>query len=755
MNRIFAGARPATAFASLLLVAAACGGAAAQDGPVLLTGLSPGGIDAPEPGGQLRLTANPSADDPAPPAAPTPATTGGGLALDVDVIAKELDIARQQIEPSLGASVYDFGRQAIATQPQGDNQPLNRLLLQAPGVTQDSFGQVHVRGDHANLQYRLNGIILPEGINVFGQALQTRLAQSVSLITGALPAEYGLRTAGIIDIQTKTGMLDPGGDFTLYGGQQSTFQPSAEYGGTAGRIDYFVTGEVLHDAEGIENPAPTFNPIHDISTQPRGFGYVSGIIDPTTRVSSIFGVSRSEFQIPNNPGQAPGLGLTVDGTSDFDSALLNENQRQITDYGILALQKKVDALNFQISTVTRYSSVYFSPDPLGDLLFNGIAQTASRQSVANGLQGDGSYRFSDANTVRSGFYIQRERTSSATNSQVLGVDASGIQTSGEPFAIFDSSAATGWLYSYYLQDEWRPAPKLTVNFGARFDQMAEYVDGRQLSPRVSLVWQPTDLTTFTVGYARYFVPPPYELIAPTTISLFANTTAAPTVAQDDRAKPERDHYFDASATQIILPGLKAGLDGYYKIASELLDEGQFGAPIILTPFNYQKGLVDGVEATLSYDIGNWSFYGNLAASKALGKNITSAQFNFQPDELAYIANHYIHLDHDQTYTEAAGAKYRFAKTGTLISADLTVGSGLRATTPGGIPNGTSLPGYQQVNLSIVQPVTTGIYKGLELRLDIINLLDQVYLIRNGTGVGVGAPQFGPRRTILAGVTQRF
>ena len=344
MSRILAGARPASALASLIVTAAVVSGSAsAQDGPVLLTGLLPLGT-APDaaPSAQLQLAANPPSDATVPQAAPPSA--GGGLSLDVDVIAKELDVARQQIEPSLGASVYNFGRQAIATQPQGDNQPLNRLLLQAPGVAQDLFGQIHVRGDHANLQYRLNGIILPEGINVFGQVLQTRLAQSVSLITGALPAEYGLRTAGIIDIQTKTGTLDPGGEFTLYGGQQSTFQPSAEFGGTVGQVDYFVTGEVLHDADGIENPAPTFSAIHDISTQPRGFAYVSGIIDPTTRVSSIFGVSRSEYQIPNNPGQTPSLGLTVDGISDFNSSLLNENQRQITDFGIVALQKQVDAL---------------------------------------------------------------------------------------------------------------------------------------------------------------------------------------------------------------------------------------------------------------------------------------------------------------------------------------------------------------------------------------------------------------------------
>ena len=114
-----------------------------------------------------------------------------GVSLDLNVVAKQLDIARSEIQPSLGATVYDFSRQAIETQPQGDNQPFNRLLLQAPGVSQDSFGQLHVRNEHANTQFRINGVQLPEGINVFGQALQTRLANSVALITGSLPAQYG------------------------------------------------------------------------------------------------------------------------------------------------------------------------------------------------------------------------------------------------------------------------------------------------------------------------------------------------------------------------------------------------------------------------------------------------------------------------------------------------------------------------------------------------------------------------------------
>jgi outer membrane receptor protein involved in Fe transport len=678
----------------------------------------------------------------------------GAVSLDLSVVARQLDIARTEIQPSLGATVYSFGRQAIETQPQGDNAPFNQLLLQAPGVAQDSFGQLHVRGDHANLQFRVNGVQLPEGINVFGQALQTRLANSVALITGALPAQYGLRTAGVIDIQTKTGTLNPGGSVTMYGGSQSTIYPSAEWGGRVGQIDYYATGEYLQNAEGIENPAPTRNAIHDSSQQPKGFAYASGIIDPTSRLTAIFGASRGTFQIPQVGGQSPTLGLTVNGVSDFASAALNENQRQINNFGILAWQKRVGDFDFQVAGYSRYSDVYFSPgNPTGDLLFNGIAQTAYRQSWASGVQGDGSWRVNPEHTVRSGFLIQRERSPFSTTSNVLPVDENGVQTSDEPLSIFDSGSKTGWLYSYYLQDEWKIIPGLTLNFGARYDQFAQFNSERQLSPRINVVWQPTDTTTLTAGYSRYFVPPPFELIASSDIALLANTTGAPPGTQNDVAKAERDHYFDIGASQVILPGLKAGIDAYYKIASNLLDEGQFGAPILLTPFNYQKGLVRGVELTLSYDIDNWSFYGNFAASKAQGKNITSAQFNFSPDDLAYIASHYIHLDHDQTYTSSAGIKYTLPPYNTRFAVDLIAGSGLR--TDSTVPNGASLPGYQQVNFSIVQPIATGVFKGMELRFDVINLFDQIYQIRTGQGLGVFAPQFGPRRTFLAGLTQRF
>jgi outer membrane receptor protein involved in Fe transport len=157
--------------------------------------------------------------------------------------------------------------------------------------------------------------------------------------------------------------------------------------------------------------------------------------------------------------------------------------------------------------------------------------------------------------------------------------------------------------------------------------------------------------------------------------------------------------------------------------------------------------------TTSYDIDNWSLYSNFSVSKAMGENIISSQFNFSPDDLAFIADHFIHLDHDQTYTASAGVAYTIPWSKTKLAASMLFGSGLRASTTG--PNSASLPDYQQVNLSIVQKIDTGMLNGLEARLDVINLFDLKYQIRNGTGVGVGAPQFGPRRAILAGLTQRF
>src|SRR6202165_5276475 len=321
---------------------------------------------------------------------------------EVVVIAQRLNEARNGIQTQTGASPYTINEAAIAAQPGGDNQLLNQVIMQAPDVAQDSFGQFHVRGEHNGLQYRLNGIILPEGISVFGQSLDPRLISSLTLVTGALPAEYGLRTAGIIDITTKNGLQAPGGAVSLYGGSHGTVEPSFNYAGGAGSFSYLVTGSFLRNDLGIESPDGRSNPIHDHTTQYHGFGYFEDILDEENRVALMLGSSVGKFQIPNQYGLQPSQGLPITGVSAYPSQNLDENQREVTQFAALSWQHSAGALDVQTSFMARYSSLTFKPAPLSDLRYTGVAQDAFKQNMAYALQSDAAYRLNDSHTVRAG-----------------------------------------------------------------------------------------------------------------------------------------------------------------------------------------------------------------------------------------------------------------------------------------------------------------------------------------------------------------
>jgi outer membrane receptor for ferrienterochelin and colicins len=680
---------------------------------------------------------------------------------EIVVIAQHLNEARNGIQTQTGASTYVINEAAIDNAPGGDNSLLNQVVMQAPDVAQDSFGQFHVRGEHNGLQYRLNGIILPEGISVFGQSLDPKLISSLTLVTGALPAEYGLRTAGIIDLKTKSGVIDPGGSVSLYGGSHGTFQPSFNYGGSAGNLNYFVSADFLRNELGIESPDGSSSPQHDHTTQYHGFGYFEYILDADNRVSTVLSTSTGKFQIPNRAGTAPGITnadgtpLTVNGQSTFPSESLDENQREINHFAVLSWQHAQGDFDVQTSVTARYSSLTFAPDAVGDILFDGLAQNAYKQNVAYALQSDAAYKLNDEHTLRGGIFAQTDHSKSLTDSAVIALDVNGNQLSGIPVSITDSGAKTEWIESLYLQDEWQLLPAVTLNYGLRFDKFTAFTAAHQVSPRLNAVWQALPDTVVHAGYSRYLSPPPFELVGNQTVSKFANTTAAAEVALADTPQAEQANYYDIGVQQKITREFTVGLDTYYKQSHNLIDEGQFGAPIILTPFNYAQGKQYGAELIGNYTHQALTAYLNLAYQSARGKDIDSAQFNFSQEDLNYIATHYIHLDHEQQVTASGGASYLWMHT--RYSADFLVGSGLRADEQladgASIPNGAHLPYYIQVNLGMSHIFHITDSSTLTARLDLINALDRRYEIRDGTGIGVGAPQFGPRRGIFVGLSK--
>jgi outer membrane receptor protein involved in Fe transport len=670
-----------------------------------------------------------------------------------------LNQARSQILPDLGATAYSISAPQIESESQGENAPFNQVVLHAPGVAEDSAvnGDLHVRGEHANLQYRINGVLLPEGITGFGLELDPRFVESMQLITGSLPAEYGFRTAGIIDIQTKSG-FENGGEVDMYGGTYDTLRPSFEYGSTQGKFSYFVEGSYEQNGIGIENPVGTAIPIHDDTVQYKGFAYVSYILDDTSRISLMGSTSYTSYQIPDvNTNTTAAFPGAPGQPAAFDSADLNENQYERNDYVVLAYQKSAGDLNFQLAPYGRYSDVHFLPDPVGDLFLDGVATDINRSLASGGFQADASYVLNDQHTLRGGVMVLQAFLTFDTATTVYQTNGLGQATSAE--TLVDNGHQHATFAGAYVQDEWKIVPKLTLNFGVRFDQYISSFDSEnQASPRVNLIYQPTTRTTLHAGYARYFTPPPLENVPVAAISQFTGTSNQPQVQQDDPARAERANYFDAGVSQKLLPGLQVGVDAYYKRAENQLDDGLFGQSLILQAFNYREGRVYGVEVTGSYATNGFSAYANVAYSVAQGMDWDSAQFLFSANDLAYVQNHWIYLDHDQRVSGSFGASYTWKEVhgSTHVYVDAIYGSGLRQNGGGfepndptaPIPNGSEVPTYSTVNMGVEQDMNLDSKRTLKLRLDVVNITDNVYELRSGTGIGVNAAQYGMRRAIF-------
>jgi outer membrane receptor protein involved in Fe transport len=678
----------------------------------------------------------------------------------VQVTAQRLKSAQIRLSPSVGTTVYHVDRSLIDSLGQGDSTPFDQLLLHLPGVDADSkgSGSIHVRDDHGNVQYRVDGVQLPDTISGFGSMFDTRYINSMDFLTGALPAQYGLHTAGVVDIRTRTGDIEPGGSVGIMVGSHDTVQPSFSLYGGSGRVSYFLTGSNLQSSRGIENPQATSSATHDETTQSRVFGNVQYFADDSTRVGLMFGAYRGRYQIPTNPDQDAAFSLNgysdvSNGVNNFSSSEVDEHQTETSRFFALSLQRSVGDWDYQGTLFNAASTLHYYPDAVGDLIFNGVASNSYRSNTTNGLQFDAARKLNSQHTLRFGTELQVIRTTSRNEVSLFAADEDGNQTSSTPFTLNDDSSKTGTEESLYAQDEWHLTPELTLNYGLRFDHVNAYTNEQQLSPRVNIAWQATPDTLLHAGYARYFTLPPQELESQSAIDTYAGTTNAPAISQSDNVKAERTHYFDIGASQKLTPSLTVAADMYYKIIRNLIDEGQFGQALILSPFNYEKGFARGVELSATYAQGNWNAYANLAFQQAKGKNIVSGQSLFEADELAYISNHYVNLDHDQTWTLSTGVSYRFGAN--RVSTDMLFGTGMRATPDGGAPNSASLADYTVFNAGYTHTWQYGAKSEVEARLAVLNIFDHSYLLRDGTGIGVGAPQYGARRTLYTGVTLKF
>jgi outer membrane receptor protein involved in Fe transport len=654
------------------------------------------------------------------------------------------------VSPS-GSSSYGVTSTDISNMPAGENTTITDVLAQMPGVAIDQNQQIHIRNTEGpQFQYQINGALVPLDINTnppFISNFNSMLVSKMDLLTGVLPSRYSYATGGVVDIQSKEGNCDnPGGRFSLFAGQRGTVQPSVQYAGCDGQLSYYVSGLYDQSNTAFSSATPGANAIHDWTNQGQTFNYFSYPLDDKTKIGVIISAAGSNNQLPNRPDLAPQFSLA--GVSAFNSSAINSylNFRDYLGMVILSGAPTAD-LSYQIAYAAHSISEQFKPDNAGELIFEGVASTASHNDLDNTLEGDLSYKLG-SHTLGTGFYFGEYRVIADDTSLVFPVDVNGNQTSTTPITVVNNAHATNFLSGIYVDDLWRINEQWRLNVGLRWDILTGFTNSNQFDPTINLSYLPTPETTFHGGFARYMQVPSFQGISPTASAAFAGTSAAgpPGIATP---VTEDDFEWDVGVVHHLAPKITLSQDNFFEITDHYLDTGQFGVVPIFAPFNYGHGSIWGSETAVTYKDDKFSAYANVTVGRNLQRGVVTGQFNFPPDELAFIDGHHIVLDHQPLLGASAGATYKWEPL--TFSLDMIYSGGLRA----GFADLQQLPTVVQINAAAQIAFHVPGVGEVTDRLTVLNVLDRVNLIRPAEGIGIFQSAYGPRLTVLNTFTVPF
>ena len=668
---------------------------------------------------------------------------------------------------SPGSTHLSAERLAELPLAQQTNLP-DAIVTAAPGMIRGHDDFVHIRGHEVALNPSINGVQFWENAHaVFSPGLGVDYIESMNVMTGGFPAEYGNRFGGILDVVTKSGFTyRDRGSITLGVGSAQRHNVGLELGGRTERVGHYVNVSGFMSDRFLSPPSP--RSIHNTGRGLRSFGRLDFRATEGNQLKLVVMGDGVNFDLP------------MDERDEALRPQFKNLQRTRSESVIFSWDSvRSSAAVIQTTFYQRRSSVRQLPesiDPYG-------AQTEAERTLDTfGVKSDLT-RLYGRHAVKGGIDLAllRPREDLFYLSQpwidfthLPAVNESHVHLRGPnlgagiPRPVVFSGRKTGGQASLYVQDKMQVTPDLTVDFGIRFDRYRLAISESHFSPRVNVAYRFASGTMVFGSYNHFFVPPPIENV------LAGSAGLTNLVSEIGRPLPPvraiKENQFELGVTQPLARTMTLGVTSYYRLSKDPAHTSLFPDSRFYTYATFDKGKAYGLE--IKADVPRivatgLSGYLNYAVGRVWFYNPIIAGFTTEAAHLTETSRFLAPMD--QTHTLTSGLTYYDAGTRLWGGVALEYGSG----TPGGHGGddaheegeahehatgpglcGTRCPSHFTQNLSIGWNATADASRPrLSVQVSVENLSNKVYVLSKESTMVQG--QYSIPRLLSASVKMRF
>ena len=668
-------------------------------------------------------------------------------------------IVEYGMEPDTPATRASIAGRSLTLVPvRSIAKGLQEAVATLPGWASEDNGLLHVRGTDDGFLYVIDGVPVYERIDqLSGLGPDLSAVESITVITGYIPPEFGYKAGGVIDVRSKPAMQDWSGFAQLERGSEDDTNGAASLGGPLNRRLSFTVGAAAQQSGRFLDPVHPGN-FHNQGSVRGGTAQLRWVQPDAYIVSLSAGGGRSQYEVPNTDGQ--------------EQAAQDQRQRVSQAQAALSWQHAWSAATYsQVSAYRRETSVRLRASEWDTPLHASADRALQRTGVVAGLS-----RRIGLNTVKAGFELQRLTLDEAFQFFVTDDEAAeeaGFSDEalefvpGRPFKFRDRATPTLW--SGFLQDDWTASARLTVSAGLRFDASRLLLARRQWSPRIGVAYRVGE-TVMRGSVSRFFQPPQPENLL---LSSSPQARELSPFAEDGEEggaelEPERQWAFEAGVDRSLGPMLRGYVALWYRSVRNAADPNVFAGTTIIFPNAVAKGRARGIDARIEMiRHRSWSGYANLAVG-GVRQNGPITGGLFLEDEIAELADGREFIpDHDQRLVAGGGVSWEHARTGGGMSATMRYESGTpierdeEDEAEFGQRPGAELVDFESgrvkprtiVSLQAAWPLFKRDRRTIEVQASLLNAFDARYAYNFGNPFS--GTHFGAPRTAALGLRLRF